>query len=79
MKSKFTNVILGLSLMMLISVTGANAQTENPRGIYKLAGINGKDGKYFKEPFDQYKICTDKVTLMMSINNKFSNTINKKN
>jgi len=76
MKSKFTSAILGLSLMMLISVTGANAQTENPRGIYKLAGINGKDGKYFKEPFDQYKICTDKVTLMMSINNKSYRIVN---
>ena len=56
-------------LLLMVSTFSMHAQTGNPRGIYKLAGINGKDGKYFKEPFDQYKICTDKVTLMMSIYN----------
>ena len=68
--------ILLLVLIVVSSVVIANAQTENPRGIYKLAGINGKNGQYFKEPFDQYKICTDKVTLMMSINNKIYRIVN---
>ena len=58
------------TLILTLSAISTNAQTENPRGIYKLVGINGRDGQYFKEPFDQYKICTDKVTLMMTINNK---------
>ena len=62
--------------MLALSALSTNAQTENPRGIYKLAGINGKNGQYFKEPFDQYKICTDKVTLMMSINNKSYRIVN---
>ena len=66
MKTVITRLILGLSLFLFFSVIGADAQTENPRGIYKLAGINGKDGKYFKEPFNQYKICGDNVTLTMS-------------
>jgi hypothetical protein len=56
-----------LSLVMFVSIIEAEAQTENPRGIYKLSGINGKDGKYFKEPFDQYKLCGDKVTLTMIV------------
>lgn len=54
-----------VTLMLTLSAISINAQTENPRGIYKLVGINGKDGRYFKEPFDQYKICGDNVTLTM--------------
>ena len=64
------------TLMLALSVLSVNAQTDNPRGIYKLAGSNGKNGQYFKEPFDQYKICTEKVTLMMSINNKSYRIVN---
>lgn len=42
-----------------------SAQTENPRGIYKMTTLTGKMGEV-KAPFDQYKICTDSVTLMVS-------------
>ena len=63
-------------MLLMVSTFSMHAQTGNPRGIYKLAGINGKDGKYFKEPFDQYKICTDKVTLMMSISDKSYRIVN---
>lgn len=42
-----------------------NAQTENPRGIYKMTTLTGKMGEV-KAPFEQYKICTDSVTLMVS-------------
>lgn len=46
--------------------------TENPRGIYKLMTLTGKQGTT-KAPFDQYKICTDSVTLHLSIDgNRFS-------
>lgn len=44
---------------------GAAAQTENPRGIYKMTLLTGKVGEV-KAPFEQYKICTDSVTLMVS-------------
>lgn len=44
----------------------SNAQTENPRGIYKMTTLTGKQGE-IKAPYDQYKICTDSVTLMLSI------------
>ena len=43
-----------------------NAQTENPRGIYKMMTLTGKQD-IIKAPFDQYKICTDSVTLMLSV------------
>lgn len=43
------------------------AQTENPRGVYKLMSIIDKKGFTIKEPFDQYKICTDSVTMMFTV------------
>ncbi len=43
----------------------ANAQTNNPRGIYKMTTLTGKLGEV-KAPFEQYKICTDSMTLMVS-------------
>ncbi len=53
--------------MLLATLTiGATAQTENPRGIYKMTTLTGKVGEV-KAPFDQYKICTDSVTLMVSV------------
>ena len=45
-----------------------NAQTENPRGVYKMMTLIGKMGE-IKAPFDQYKICTDEGTLMVFIQN----------
>lgn len=50
----------------LISLpTVVNAQAENPRGIYKMTTLIGKMGEV-KAPFEQYKICTDSVTLMVT-------------
>ena len=49
-----------------------NAQTENPRGIYKMTTLTGKLGEV-KAPFEQYKICTDSVTLMVSERAAFFN------
>ncbi|MBQ9362173.1 MAG: hypothetical protein IJT97_02000 [Bacteroidaceae bacterium] len=47
--------------------------TENPRGVYKLIHVIGRGGDTFKEPFDQYKICTDSVTLMLVVSgNRYS-------
>ena len=46
--------------------------TENPRGVYKLVRLIGRGGDTFNEPFDQYKICTDSVTLMLVVSgNRF--------
>ena len=48
------------------------AQTENPRGVYKLITLDGRAG-LVNAPLDQYKICTDSVTLMLNVyqGNKF--------
>ena len=42
----------------------SSAQTENPRGIYKMVTLTGKQGE-IKAPVDQYKICTDSVTITL--------------
>lgn len=60
-------------LFILFSIgmnIGAHAQegmTENPRGVYKLIDFVGKGGKTYEASSDQYKICTDSVTLTLTI------------
>lgn len=53
------------SLLLVLVAALSYAQTENPRGIYKLITLQGKVGE-IKSPFDQYKICTDSITIMLS-------------
>ena len=43
-----------------------SAQTENPRGIYKMVKLVGNLGE-IDAPFEQYKICSDSITLTMSV------------
>ncbi len=49
--------------------TDPNAR-ENPRGIYKLVALLDKYNIIIKEPYDQYKICTDSVTLTLNVNDQ---------
>ncbi len=71
MKTTFTHLMATAAIA--IAPTLCMAQTENPRGVYKLTGLLDKYGNVIKEPFDQYKICTDSVTLMFTVNgNRFS-------
>ena len=71
MKTTFTNIMVTAAIAF--APTLCMAQTENPRGVYKLMSIIDKQGATIKEPFDQYKICTDSVTLMFAVNgNQFS-------
>lgn len=52
---------------------------ENPRGVYKLMALLDKYNIIIKEPYDQYKICTDSVTLQFSVEgNSFMLTRNDK-
>ena len=62
-----------LMVAVLISLPiVSNAQTENPRGIYRLMTLIGKNGEV-NSPFHQYKVCTDSLTLMVVFrNNSFS-------
>lgn len=60
-----TITILAATLLAALPLA-SNAQTENPRGIYKLTTLTGKKGE-IKAPFDQYKICTDSLTLMVVV------------
>ena len=65
MKTTFTH-LMAISAIVLMP-TFCMAQTENPRGVYKLMTLTDKYGNPIKEPFDQYKICTDSVTLMFTV------------
>ena len=64
-------LIFSLALGAICSLT-TMAQTENPRGVYKLITLDGRAG-LVNAPLDQYKICTDSVTLMLNVyqGNKF--------
>jgi hypothetical protein len=53
-----------LTLLLVSFAVGATAQTENPRGIYRLMTLVGKNGEV-NSPFHQYKVCTDSLTLMV--------------
>lgn len=62
---KKTTLMKQLAAIALATLSlAASAQTENPRGIYKLMTIIGRAGEV-NAPFDQYKICTDEVTLSL--------------
>lgn len=67
MKKTLTTILLALASLAV------QAQTENPRGIYRLMTLVGKNGEV-NSPFHQYKICTDSLTLMVVFgrNNAFS-------
>lgn len=59
-----------IAVCMMLPATMMAQQEENtgnPRGVYKLMGLLDKYDTLIKEPYDQYKICTDSVTLMLSI------------
>ncbi len=66
-----TNILMNRATKLLLAAAFislpivASAQTKNPRGIYKMTAFIGKMGEV-KAPFEQYKICTDSVTLMVS-------------
>lgn len=70
----YLKLILGVSLVLLPFT--CNGQTKNPRGIYKLITLVGKNGK-IPSPFDQYKICTDSATITVygERNNTFTFSI----
>ncbi len=69
-------MLMAAAILLLPMVT--NAQTENPRGIYKMITLTGRGGE-INAPWDQYKICTDSVTLMASFNkNQFHVSRNDK-
>lgn len=59
--------LLTAMLALTASCLYTSAQTENPRGIYKMSFIDDKTGAKIQAPYDQYKICTDSVTLTASI------------
>jgi hypothetical protein len=65
MKATFTNIMATAAIAIVPTL--CMAQTDNPRGVYKLTSLINKEGVTIQAPFDQYKICTDSVTLMFTM------------
>ena len=55
-----------ITLAILLNAVGLYAQKQNPRGIYHMVSITGKYGTE-AAMLDQYKICTDTMTWMLSV------------
>ena len=55
-----------ITIAILLNAVGLQAQKSNPRGVYHMVSITGKYGKE-AAMFDQYKICTDTMTWMLSV------------
>ena len=55
-----------IAIAVLLNATALNAQKADPRGIYHMVSITGRNGTE-PAPYDQYKICTDSMTWMVSI------------
>ena len=61
------NIITATLALLTMSATAQNEQArENPRGIYKMITLTGKLGEV-NAPYEQYKICTDSMTLMLTM------------
>ena len=43
------------------------AQADDPRGVYKLTHLIDKTDTYISAPMDQYKVCTDSMTLTVMV------------
>lgn len=66
-------LLLILCLMSTTMCWGQKHPKENPRGIYRMTSLVEKNGREVVSPFDQYKICTDSITLNLNImGTKFS-------
>lgn len=57
--------IIPIILLAFVAM-GVQAQTQNPKGLYKLTEIVHQNGKHLEAPYRQYKYCLDDVTLMFS-------------
>ena len=55
-----------IAIAVLLNATALSAQKADPRGIYHMVSITGRNGTE-PAPYDQYKICTDSMTWMVSI------------
>ena len=55
-----------ITLAIILNAVGLYAQKQNPRGIYHMVSITGKYGTE-AAMLDQYKICTDTMTWMLSV------------
>lgn len=68
---KLNKALLFFIFLIIESNIAAVAQegfSENPRGVYKLIDFVGRGGETFEPSEEQYKICTDSVTVTLIVN-----------
>ena len=63
MKIQFLIFVLSFA-----AVSASMAQTDKPKGVYKLSEIIHQDGKHLEAQFKQYKFCLDKYSLTVGYN-----------
>lgn len=68
--------LLSTLLAIAASVLCTSAQTDNPRGVYKMTFMVDKNGTKIQTPYELYKVCTDSVTLTATINGNNFRIIN---
>lgn len=56
-----------LSVLLMLGVISASAQTENPRGLYKLQKFFYDDGTEKPAPFEQYKFCGENAMMTFTV------------
>lgn len=73
MNKKITILLLALIAIACIITNykrdNNQPKGENPRGIYRMMTLVGKQGEVVA-PYEQYKICTDSVTLHCSVSGR---------
>ncbi len=70
MKKNFHHFLMLMALLPSFAMgQSQNLKRENPRGVYKLMTIIAYEVEQYA-PYEQYKICTDSVSLTMSVNNQ---------
>ena len=67
--NRFFTILALVAIMPL-----CHAQTEDPKGVYKMTGVVGKNG-VINNSMDQYKVCTDSITLTVFFRSKSSFSI----
>ncbi|MBR0045635.1 MAG: hypothetical protein IJP75_01955 [Bacteroidaceae bacterium] len=71
MRTNKTILFILLLMGMNIGLHAQEGMKENPRGVYKFMNFVGRGGKTYEASEDQYKICTDSMTLTLNVTENY--------
>ncbi|MBQ7527827.1 MAG: hypothetical protein IJT11_08945, partial [Bacteroidaceae bacterium] len=55
-----------ITILLAFVAIAVQAQTNNPKGLYKLTEVIHQDGKHVEAGFKQYKYCQENFSLMFN-------------